>query len=259
MDERISVTSAGGVELDYEVAGLGGRSFAFIIDWHIRIIIAIAWFVPISYLLFNTLDSGTIADLIDDSQTKALLFVFVALLPTMVIYFLYNPILELIMRGRTPGKRMAGVRVIGKDGQTASAGAILVRNVFRLVDSFPGGLYFLGIMVAMFNRKNLRLGDLAAGTVLIYEEKAKSRGIADLIAGEQSSALSTRQRELAIELSERWKQLDTDTRVKLAEKLLTQLGHSIHEGEQWTRRDALLLEELKIVGQGGRQEIADNG
>ena len=259
MDETIRVTSAGGVELDYEVAGLGGRSFAFIIDWHIRFILALAWFLPLNFLIFNSMDSSVIAELIDDSQTKAMLFVFLVMLPTFVIYFLYHPILELMMSGRTPGKRMAGVRVIGKDGSAASAGAILVRNVFRLLDSFPGGLYFLGIMVAMFNKKNLRLGDLAAGTVLIYEEKTDKRGIEVLIAGEQSSSLPTRQRELAIELSERWTQLDSDTRVALAEKLLTRLGYDTHQGEQWTRRDALLLAELKVVAQGGRQEGADHG
>ena len=259
MDETISVTSAGGVELDYEVAGLGGRSFAFIIDWHIRIIAALAWLIPMSYVVFKTLDSSVISESIDDSQTQATLFVFLVLVPTFVIYFLYHPILELLMGGRTPGKRMAGVRVINKDGNPASAGSILVRNVFRLLDSFPAGLYFLGIMVAMFNRKNLRFGDLAAGTVLIYEQKTSRRGIADLIAGEQTSELSTQQRELAIELRERWKQLDSATRVALAEKLLTQLGHSTHQEQHRSRRESLLLEELKIVGQGGGQEPAANG
>ena len=171
MDETIRVTSAGGVELDYEVAGLGGRSFAFIIDFHIRIILALIWLISMSYIVFQTLDSSVISGVIDDSETKAMLFVFLVLIPTLVIFFLYHPILELLMGGRTPGKRMAGVRVISKDGNTAPAGAILVRNVFRLIDSFPGGLYFLGMSAAMFNNKNLRLGDLAAGTVLIYEEK----------------------------------------------------------------------------------------
>ncbi|MFP4611445.1 MAG: RDD family protein [Thiohalophilus sp.] len=259
MDETIRVTSAGGVELDYEVAGLGGRSFAFIIDWHIRIILALAWFLPLNFLVFNSFDSSVIAEVIDDSKTMAMLFIFLVLLPTFVIYFLYHPLLELMMSGRTPGKRMAGVRVISKEGSAASAGAILVRNVFRLLDSFPGGLYFLGIMAAMFNKKNLRLGDLAAGTVLIYEQKSSRRGIEELIGGEQSSGLSTRQRELAIELSERWTQLDSNTRVELAEKLLTRLGYDTHQDAQWTRRDALLQEALKVVGQGGRQEIADNG
>jgi len=250
MDETIRVTSAGGVELDYEVAGLGGRSFAFIIDWHIRIILALAWFLPLNFLVFNSFDSSVIAELIDDSKTMAMLFVFLVMLPTFVIYFLYHPILELMMSGRTPGKRMAGVRVISKDGGTAPAGAILARNVFRLIDSFPGGLYFLGIMAAMFNKKNLRLGDLAAGTVLIYEEKTDKRGIAQLIAGEQTSSLSTRQRELAIELSERWKQLQSVTRIELASRLLEQLGRETYPEEKRTRREKLLLAEVQQVISG---------
>jgi len=250
MEEKISVTSAGGVELDYEVAGLGGRSFAFIIDWHIRIIVALAWFIPMSYIVFNTLDSSVIAEAIDDSKTKTTLFFFVVVLPAFVIYFLYHPILELVMSGRTPGKRMAGVRVISKDGHTASAGAILARNVFRLIDSFPGGLYFLGIVVAMFNNKNLRLGDIAAGTVLIYEEQVNRRGIDDLIAAEQTTSLSTQQRELAIELSERWRQLQSATRIDLASKLLEQLGHETFEAERRGKREKLLLAELKKVISG---------
>lgn len=258
MDETIRVTSAGGVELDYEVAGLGGRSFAFIIDWHIRAILALAWFVPLNYLVFSSLDSSVIADAIDDSKTMVMLFVFLVILPTSVIYFLYHPILELIMSGRTPGKRMAGVRVISKDGSTASAGAILVRNVFRLIDSFPGGLYFLGMLTAMFNNKKLRLGDLAAGTVLIYEEKTDKRGIAELIAGEQTSSLSTRQRELAIELSERWKQLQSATRIELASKLLGQLGRETYPEEKRSRREKLLLAELQQVISGD-QGAASHG
>ena len=58
-------------------------------------------------------------------------------LPALAIYFLYHPVLELAMRGRTPGKRSAGIHVVTRDGSAPSAGALLVRNVFRLIDSLP--------------------------------------------------------------------------------------------------------------------------
>ena len=58
-------------------------------------------------------------------------------LPTSLIYLLYHPLVELAMRGRTPGKRMAGVRIVNRQGGTPSSLAILIRNGFRLIDCLP--------------------------------------------------------------------------------------------------------------------------
>ena len=117
-----------GVPLDLAIAGPGGRSFAFVIDFHIRALGAIAWYFGFALLIQKYADDGR--------QAPAWLLV-VAFLPPIVMYLLYHPILEIAMAGRTPGKRMAGVRIVTVEGMVPGAGASLVRNLFRFVDGLP--------------------------------------------------------------------------------------------------------------------------
>lgn len=158
--------SVTGVEVVLPVAGPGARSFAFLIDWHIRTILAVAWFV-VSALVHNgrwSLAQPVIPD--------AAWFVLV-LTPAAVIFLLYHPILEIWMRGRTPGKRTAGVRIVDRAGRSPSIAALATRNAFRIIDSFPL-TYGVGLSVAMLTRDHVRVGDLAAGTVLVYDTQMKS-------------------------------------------------------------------------------------
>src|SRR5690606_18924459 len=96
-------------------------------------------------------------------------FFVVVALPATAIYLLYHPVLEVAMRGRTPGKRIAGVRVVRRDGGVPGVGALLVRNVFRLVDSLPF-LYCVGLTAAVLTEHSVRIGDMAAGTLLVYDD-----------------------------------------------------------------------------------------
>ena len=219
MEEKITMTSAGGVELNYEIAGLGGRSYAFIIDWHIRFIIAFVWIMSASFLFSGSFNVESMADI----DSSGLWYLFLGIIPPILIYLFYHLVLEIAMNGRTPGKRMAGVRIVAKDGATASTGAILVRNIFRLIDMLPTN-YMLGLIVAMFSKQNLRIGDMAAGTVLIYEEKINRKGIDKLVASHSDSNIPADKLELITELLERWKGLERPTRIKLASQLLQQLG-----------------------------------
>lgn len=156
------VESVTGVEVSLPVAGPGARAYAFIIDWHIRAILAAAWYV-IGMMLY----SGGFSDLAPPLDPNGLWFGLIAA-PTAAIYFLYHPALEIAMRGRTPGKRMAGVRLVTRSGGTPTLGAYLIRNVFRLVDNFPI-FYGLGLILTMITRDHVRLGDLAAGTLIVYD------------------------------------------------------------------------------------------
>jgi uncharacterized membrane protein SpoIIM required for sporulation/uncharacterized RDD family membrane protein YckC len=153
--------SVTGVEVVLPIAGPGARSFAFLIDWLIRTILAVTWFV-VSALVHNgrwSLAQPVVPD--------AGWFILV-LTPTAVIFLLYHPILEIAMRGRTPGKRMAGIRIVDRAGTSPSIAALAARNAFRIIDSFPL-TYGVGLTFAMATRDHVRIGDLAAGTVLIYD------------------------------------------------------------------------------------------
>lgn len=222
MSEQITITSAGGVEVKLDLVALGGRSYAFVMDWHFRLLFALAWFL---FALVSITGSFTLDDpeLITDLGS---LFFYLVILPPLLIYFLYHPVLEIAMHGRTPGKRMAGIRIVAKDGSSASSGAILLRNIFRLIDSLPT-FYVLGILVCLFNKQHLRIGDIAAGTVLIYEEKASKKRLNLIMYGNAGHRLSTQQRELVAELLERWKELASVTRKNLAIELLQKFGQAV--------------------------------
>lgn len=80
----------------------------------------------------------------------------------------YFPFFEEVWNGRTPGKRAFGLRVIQTDGQPAGLGPVLLRNLLRPVDVLVA---MVGLFFMLFTRRHQRLGDLAAGTIVVHEPK----------------------------------------------------------------------------------------
>ncbi|MCP5472446.1 MAG: RDD family protein [Steroidobacteraceae bacterium] len=241
-DRELRIDSATGVEVALPVVGAGGRAYAFVIDWHIRVALAIAWYGS-SALLHSWLAGGT-ARLNIPFDPGPSWFLGV-MLPTAGLYFLYHPVLEIVLRGRTPGKRFAGLRIATRDGGTPGIGALLIRNVFRLVDSFPA-LYCVGLVATLVTRQHVRLGDLAAGTLLIYEREralplqtiAGRQRDAATAAGSASWVVQPTARphpttmaraELLEEFLARWDRLTAPARTALARELLQRLGEPASE------------------------------
>jgi uncharacterized membrane protein SpoIIM required for sporulation/uncharacterized RDD family membrane protein YckC len=157
----IQVPSATGVDARIVLAGPGARAIAFVLDWLIRSGLAIVWLLAAALLILGDLDFNVGPD-------EEVLWYLAAATPATAIYFLYHLVLEPVMGGRTPGKRMIGLRVLTPEGIVPGIGALLTRNVFRLIDSLPV-FYVVGLLFVMFGRRHARLGDLAAGTVLAVE------------------------------------------------------------------------------------------
>lgn len=225
MEDKLVVQAADAVEVELPVAGIGSRSYAFLIDWHIRFLLALAWLVLIAVLL-GLLSPAE--DFFSPLLKAGKVAVYAGLLPAAAIYFLYHPLLEIVMQGRTPGKRMAGIRIVTERALTPDAGALIIRNVFRLVDSLPA-FYVLGLVVAMVTARQVRIGDLAAGTLLIYDTGKRNLDFDGLI-GSSSSRMSPGDRELLDDLLERWRGLDAPLRRGLAEKFLARVGEPVAHG-----------------------------
>ncbi|MDE0442383.1 MAG: RDD family protein [Gammaproteobacteria bacterium] len=149
----------GALETELPIAGLGGRSYAFLLDWHIRAIAGLAWYA-VSTL---ALDQRFIP-----TETDAR-FWWAAIAPAVAIYLLYHAGFE-ILTGGTPGKRRAGVRIVDRNGNIPGVAALVVRNVLRPIDSFV--FYAVGLASVLLTQQAVRIGDLAAGTLLIYADKA---------------------------------------------------------------------------------------
>jgi uncharacterized RDD family membrane protein YckC len=213
MNERIpelNVEATTGVDVALRIVGAGGRSYAFIIDWHIRLLLALAWWLVSTVIYFGQF----VFDLFTPESASKFLFVT---LPTLAIYFLYHPILEVAMRGRTPGKRMAGIRIVTRDGAAPGVGALLIRNAFRLVDSLPV-FYCLGLGFVLSTAQYVRIGDLAAGTLLVYEA-APAAFPRTRVAG----ARDPRVDELVDELVARWGELAPEARTRIGRRLLERI------------------------------------
>lgn len=84
----------------------------------------------------------------------------------------YSIMLEWLWNGQTIGKRMLRLRVIDESGGRLQFAQVVVRNLLRMVDVLPG-LYFIGGTTALLTRRAQRLGDLAAGTVVIRQPRSE--------------------------------------------------------------------------------------
>ena len=192
----IAVPSATGVEARLVLAGPGARAIAFVLDWLIRSALTVAYLLLAAWAILGNLEF----EIPSDSET---LWYLAGLVPATAIYFLYHLVLEPLMAGRTPGKRFIGLRILTPEGLVPSTGALITRNVFRIIDSLPA-LYVVGLLFVMFGRRHVRLGDLAAGTVLalerapFLEKLAQQRGVsadADLREARQRGEALARRRD----------------------------------------------------------------
>ena len=154
-EDTRTIATPEGVELRLRLAGLGSRSAAGMIDGTIKgaIVLAMA-------LLFGFAVGGTAGAV---ATAAGLLFVMV----------FYDVLFEVRAAGRTPGKRTLRLRVTMADGGPVGFRASCVRNLLRLIEGLPLS-YVPAIISILVTRDNQRLGDLAAGTVVLNEAGVES-------------------------------------------------------------------------------------
>ncbi len=223
-EEELIVRGLTGVDMSLRIAGPGTRSFAFLIDWQIRLLAALGLILL-----------AALSQLVPGASKGLIALVWgIAGVLAFLIYFLYHPVLEVLMRGRTPGKRKAGARIVTIEGATPTAGSLLMRNLFRLIDCMPG-FYVVGLGFCLLTQKRVRLGDMVAGTVLVLEEADATRALARLGQAAQRSALPLEAVRLIQDLLDRWQDLEEEQRNRLARSLLAKLDPAYD-----SQRDAAL-------------------
>jgi uncharacterized RDD family membrane protein YckC len=153
----IRVHTAQNVTLEYEVASLGDRILAAIIDN----VILIAWAAACFLVVFKAMNLST---------REASSYIGIALLGILVgiPYVFYNLLCEVFFNGQSLGKKARDIRVMRLDGAAPRFGDYLMRWLLRIVDtSLPVVGGFVAILTIAINGKGQRLGDLAAGTTVI--------------------------------------------------------------------------------------------
>tara|TARA_R110000850_G_scaffold277086_1_gene422292 strand:- start:15957 stop:16670 length:714 start_codon:yes stop_codon:yes gene_type:complete len=153
--DNFQIETAQNVTISQNIAGIGDRILAYIID---SVLIGIYFLLVI--LFFGAIDIG---------QDSMFIFIMTVALPV----FLYHLLWETFWNGQSPGKAAMKIRVVKLDGSKPSFSNYLLRWLLRLVDiSFTSGA--LAVVVILLNGRGQRLGDLAAATTVITEKKISS-------------------------------------------------------------------------------------
>jgi uncharacterized RDD family membrane protein YckC len=176
---------------------------------------------------------------------------FAAAVWTVLAFLLfvgYDITFEVLASGRTPGKRMNGLRVVREDGGPVTFPISAVRNVLRIVDILPG-TYLVGIASILIAKRNQRLGDLAAGTLVVRERKVAPPPL--WLPERPAPAMDTSsldEVELAAVRSflARRHELSADARVQLAAELASKLRPRIG-GATADAPDEVFLERIAVT------------
>ena len=163
---QFRVVTAERVPLSLPLAGIGERAIASSID-----VIAIILLLVTLLFVYNIIRVG---DLEQDFATATSTMAFVIGGLMLVGIVMYDVVADVFFAGRTPGKRLTGLRVIDAHGRSPDLLTSLLRNLLRLVDMLPAG-YGVGV-ATMFFTGTRRLGDLVAGTVVV-NERASGPGL----------------------------------------------------------------------------------
>lgn len=152
--DKIKILTSQHVTIGYELASIGDRILATLIDW--LILLGGALILTGLGSIFTYFNSN-----------GSVVIMFIIFLPMMF----YNLLSEVFLNGQTIGKRSRKIKVIRIDGTEPRFGNYLMRWVFRLIEVLPYGI--IATITILINGKGQRLGDIAAGTTVIKIRAAK--------------------------------------------------------------------------------------
>ena len=160
-EEILDIHTPENVAFGYQVAGIGSRFLAAMVDT--AIILLLQFTVLAAFIAILNASGG-------DLSVNQLAPWIIAVLGLVAFLFFwgYYIFFEMLWNGQSPGKRWAGLRVIRLNGTPITLSESLIRNLARLVDLLPAA-YGIGIITMFIDQQSRRLGDLAAGTLVVYD------------------------------------------------------------------------------------------
>jgi uncharacterized RDD family membrane protein YckC len=231
-DDYLSIATPENVAFGYTIAGLGSRFLAALVDTLIILVLQLLVNVTLILIVVNIFDVQLFSGELDQTAAWA---VGVLGLIAFGFFWGYYIFFEMLWNGQSPGKRLIGLRVIRKDGTPITLTEAIVRNLIRLIDFLPA-YYGVGVVAIFVDGQSRRLGDMAAGTLVVRDRAAitleslagGSRSPVEPASGAEAAAarwpvnrLSSRERELAEEFLRRRDTLPN--RAVLAKKILAAL------------------------------------
>jgi len=211
-----------GVELSLAVAGLVSRSLAFMIDLLVRWTGLFVVSMIFSYL--GHFGSGLF-----------LIFAF-------LVEWFYPVLFEVFNQGQTIGKKTMGIMVINDDGTPIDWSSSIVRNLLRFADFLPA-LFGFGVLSMLINKDFKRLGDLAAGTLVVHKRKINTEKFSiDADGLSPKLPLTLEEQSAIISFAERSNKMSEGRTLELAGYLSPWLNHDSKNPN--TKNDALTLKRM---------------
>ena len=244
MDRTLEVRTPESIAFSYELAGLGSRFLALIVDQAIQILVLLAIFGSFFLALWRAGQARHAAPLTDKFAMSLAIALIIAVV--FVVLFGYFIIFEALWNGQTPGKKLLGLRVVRDGGYPIDSGASLIRNLIRVGEQLIG-YYILAAISALLSSENKRLGDLAAGTIVVRDARLAAPR-SPIERGYEPAYAPTRyvngdERALIKQFLDRRETLAADRRRELAAQLAARIRARVPE-ELSRLDDEPLLERL---------------
>jgi uncharacterized RDD family membrane protein YckC len=210
-EDRVAIATPEGVEVELTLAGIGSRFIAGAIDFTIQLVVIISLWLIVR-------PAGATGAAILSTASFAMIF-------------FYDVLFEVLGRGRTPGKRWTGLRVVRAGGRPITLARSSLRNILRIIDILPG-FYAIGMTSIFITSQNQRIGDLAAGSHVVRirhgdQRRKPDAGLSAIDPGPAAtwdvSAVSQDDVAAVRAFLERRLQLRAESRVEIAGELASRL------------------------------------
>ena len=211
-DDTVTIATPEGVDLELTLAGAGSRFVSALVDLGIQAL----------------LGAAAVAALrgIGGFGEAAVIII------TTIVVLGYDVLFEVLASGRTPGKRLNGMRVVRSGGEPVGFLTSAIRNILRVIDFLPFA-YVIGASSILATGKNQRLGDLAAGTLVVRDRPAKAVAHSEAAsapaetAAWDTSAITAEEVAAVRRFLERRHEIEPGARAELARTFATRLGPKV--------------------------------
>jgi uncharacterized RDD family membrane protein YckC len=244
MERNVDVATGESVAFTYELAGLGSRFFAVFIDMAIQIVVVILAFIVLAWIGTSApAAAGKVAPVAKFAQA---ILIALASLAAFLLFFGYFIFFEWRFGGLTPGKRLLGIRVVRDGGFPLDFTSAVVRNVVRILE-VALGFYAVSALSTLLSPLNRRLGDMAAGTIVVRDNRfERARPAPDrYVARENDDAvvdgLTEAERDLVRRYADRRESLNLDARTAVAAQIAATVRPKLAASFEHLNDDDLLV------------------
>ena len=216
LDTLTLVETPEGIDLQAELVGLVPRALAYVVDFLIRLAVLIVFAI--------------VSSLLGKAGSGLYLIVF------FILEWWYPVLFEVYRGGQTWGKKLFNIKVVNDDLTPVKFSASLIRNLLRTADFFPL-FYVFGIISVVVSRRFQRLGDLAAGTVVVYSKRESKETVLleNVVVVSPSHSLTEEQQMAFMNFALNRNNISQDRQNEIAEIIRPCLPNNVEDSTAYVR------------------------